>query len=109
MLPIVQAEAAVGVEAALRVALEDLRLLALAHLPDGVDGDWSRGQVEEEGGGEVNVKRGGREGRRRHDSTAGYGCIQWHFSFQLVVVNCCMLFFNVYFSPRPLSVTVDGQ
>lgn len=40
VLPVVQAEAAVGVEAALRIALEDLRLLALAHLPDGVDGDW---------------------------------------------------------------------
>ena len=40
VLAIVQAEAAVGVEAALGVALEDLGLLALAHLPDGVNGDW---------------------------------------------------------------------
>lgn len=36
---VVEAEAAVGVKAALGVALEDLRLLPLAHLPDGVDGD----------------------------------------------------------------------
>lgn len=42
MLSIVQAEAAVGVEAALRVALEDLRLLTLTHLPNGVDGDWKQ-------------------------------------------------------------------
>lgn len=40
-LAIIQAETAVGVEAALRVALEDLRLLSLAHLSDGVDGDWT--------------------------------------------------------------------
>lgn len=38
-LPIVQAETAVGIKAALGVALEDLRLLTLAHLSDGVDGD----------------------------------------------------------------------
>lgn len=37
---VVEREAAVGVEAALGVALEDLRLLPLAHLPDGVDGNW---------------------------------------------------------------------
>ena len=42
VLAVVQAEAAVGVEAALGVALEDLRLLALTHLPDGVDGDWRK-------------------------------------------------------------------
>lgn len=39
----VDAEAAVGVEAAVRVALEDLRLPSLTHLLDGVDGDC--GQV----------------------------------------------------------------
>lgn len=38
-LSIVQAETAVGIKAAIRVALEDLRLLTLAHLSDGVDGD----------------------------------------------------------------------
>lgn len=43
---IVQAEAAVGVEAALCVALEDLRLLAFAHLPDGVDGDCGEQKKE---------------------------------------------------------------
>lgn len=36
---VVQAEAAVWVEAALGVPLEDLRLFALAHLTDGVDGN----------------------------------------------------------------------
>lgn len=36
---VVEGEAAVGVEAALSVALEDLRLLPLTHLPDGVDGN----------------------------------------------------------------------
>lgn len=39
VLPIVETEAAVGVEAALSVTLEDLRLLTLTHLTDGVDGD----------------------------------------------------------------------
>ena len=57
VLPVVQAEAAVGVEAALRVALEDLRLLALAHLPDGVDGDCRGGRVGEGGGGVVIKKK----------------------------------------------------
>lgn len=42
VLSVVQAETAVGVEAALRIALEDLRLLTLTHLPDGVDGDCWR-------------------------------------------------------------------
>lgn len=37
---IVETEAAVGVKAALCIALENLRLLALTHLPDGVDGNW---------------------------------------------------------------------
>lgn len=39
MLSVVETEAAVGVKAALRVALKDLRLLTLTDLPDGVDGD----------------------------------------------------------------------
>lgn len=39
VLSVVETEAAVGVKAALRVALEDLRLLTLTDLPDGVDGD----------------------------------------------------------------------
>ena len=48
VLSVVQAEAAVGVEAALRVALEDLRLLTLTHLPDGVNGDcWRKQEVGE--------------------------------------------------------------
>lgn len=42
VLSIVDAEAAVGVEAAVRVALKDLRLLALTHFPDGVDGNCAR-------------------------------------------------------------------
>lgn len=43
VLSIVETEAAVGVEAALSVTLEDLRLLTLAHLTNGVDGDcWSK-------------------------------------------------------------------
>lgn len=36
---VIQAEATVGVKAALRVPLEDLGLLALTDLSDGVDGD----------------------------------------------------------------------
>lgn len=48
VLSIVQAEAAVGVEASLRVALKDLRLLPLAHLPHRVDGDcWREQEVRE--------------------------------------------------------------
>jgi len=42
VLSVVQAEAAVGIEAALRVALEDLRLLPFTHLADRVDGDCRR-------------------------------------------------------------------
>lgn len=61
VLAVVQAEAAVGVEAAIRIALEDLRLLALAHLPDGVDGDW-RGRDERWGVGGVGRQGGGRTG-----------------------------------------------
>lgn len=48
VLAVIQAEAAVGVEAALRIALEDLRLLPLTHLTDGVDRDcWSKQQVND--------------------------------------------------------------
>lgn len=46
MLSVVQTEAAVGVEAALSITLEDLRLISLTHLPDGVDGDcWSKQEI----------------------------------------------------------------
>lgn len=46
---VVKAEAAVGVKAALCIALEDLRLLALTHLSNGVDGDWwSKREVSDE-------------------------------------------------------------
>lgn len=40
VLPIVQTEAAVWVKAAFGVTLEDLRLLPLTHLTDGVDGNY---------------------------------------------------------------------
>lgn len=42
---VVEGEAAVGVKAAVGVALEDLRLLALTHLPDGVDGNYRSKQT----------------------------------------------------------------
>lgn len=42
VLSVVQAEATVGVEAAICVALEDLGLLPLAHLPHGVHQDCQR-------------------------------------------------------------------
>lgn len=45
MFSVVESEAAVWVEAALSVALEDLRLLSLTHLPDGVDGNYRRNRV----------------------------------------------------------------
>lgn len=41
---IVETEATVWVKAALCIALEDLRLLTLTHLPDGVDGNCGRTQ-----------------------------------------------------------------
>ena len=46
VVAMVNTEAAVGVEATVCVALEDLRLLALTHLVDGVDGYWDRINVE---------------------------------------------------------------
>lgn len=46
VVPVVDAEAAVGVEAAIGVALEDLRLLPFTHLLDGVDGNCSDRSVQ---------------------------------------------------------------
>lgn len=47
VVAMVNGEAAAGVEAALSVAVEDLRLPALADLVNGVDDNWGKGKPKD--------------------------------------------------------------
>ena len=69
---VVDAEAAVGVKAAVGVALEDLRLPALAHLLDGVDGDCGVGAAV------TALPTAGRGPSHLRLGAVGRGCVKTH-------------------------------